>query len=413
MPPLKGQSNNVNTPGVAGDNTAGGSGVSGDSNSGMGVSGHSITAAAVAGESDRGTGVSALGHGTAPALESVNDNTTDNAGPGLRARSAAAGVIGESTTWMGVFGLTQSKTGGNGVMGQAVGTGAGVFGESSDGIGVLGQTSGVTISSAGVRGVMTNADGVAPAVWGENQGFGEGVFGRGSRGSGVTGIHGDPRLQETTVANDGGRAGVFGASDVGAGLVGYARDAAAPGVLAFGGIRAVAMSQRLAGEFVGDLQINGDIFLPGADCAEQFDIDPDDPPEPGDVVVISSTSRVRRSAKPYDKTVAGVVSGAGSYRPGIILDSQLRSAQPAGLTVVPGATPTGARRPIALVGKVFCRVDAAFGGVDTGDLLTTSDTPGHAMRADNPTRAFGSILGKALGRLSEGRGLVPVLVCLQ
>jgi hypothetical protein len=398
MPPLKGQSNDVNTPAVTGDNTASGLGVFGDSGSGTGVSGHSITAAAVAGESDRGSGVSALGHGTAPALESVNDNATADAGPGLRARSAAAGIIGESTTWMGVFGLTQSSTGGNGVMGQAVGTGAGVFGESSDGIGVLGQTSGPNTSAAGVRGVATNTDGACAAVVGENQGLGPGVLGTAGRDAGVTGFHGDPRLQETTVGSEGAKAGVFGASDVGAGLLGYARSQSAAGVVAFGGITASAMGRPFAGEFFGNVQVHGDVFLAGQDCAEQFDLAGEEEAEAGDVVVISPSGGIRRSVLPYDRAVAGVVSGAGSFRPGIMLGGDRRAAR---------------RRPIALVGKVFCKVDARSGAVRVGDLLTSSGTPGHAMVASDQARAFGAVLGKALGSLHGEVGLLPILVCLQ
>lgn len=48
-----------------------------------------------------------------------------------------------------------------------------------------------------------------------------------------------------------------------------------------------------------------------------------------------------------------------------------------------------------------------------GDLLTTSGTPGHAMKAANPAQAQGAILGKAMTPLEEGCGLVLVLVSLQ
>jgi hypothetical protein len=51
--------------------------------------------------------------------------------------------------------------------------------------------------------------------------------------------------------------------------------------------------------------------------------------------------------------------------------------------------------------------------VEVGDLLTTSATPGHAMKAADPARAFGAVLGKALGSMREGRALVPILVTLQ
>ena len=93
-----------------------------------------------------------------------------------------------------------------------------------------------------------------------------------------------------------------------------------------------------------------------------------------------------------------MVSGGGSYRPGIILDKQRD---------LPG------RLPVALVGKVFCKVDADRSGIGVGDLLTTSATPGHAMRAADPARAFGAVIGKALAPLAAGRGLIPILVALQ
>jgi hypothetical protein len=48
---------------------------------------------------------------------------------------------------------------------------------------------------------------------------------------------------------------------------------------------------------------------------------------------------------------------------------------------------------VALTGLVACKVDAGYGAVRAGDLLTTSPTPGHAMRALEPLP--GTILGKA------------------
>jgi hypothetical protein len=69
--------------------------------------------------------------------------------------------------------------------------------------------------------------------------------------------------------------------------------------------------------------------------------------------------------------------------------------------------------PIALVGRVICKVDAHTNPIKAGDLLTTSSTPGHAMRASDTSRAFGAIIGKALAALPSGTGLIPVLVSLQ
>lgn len=51
--------------------------------------------------------------------------------------------------------------------------------------------------------------------------------------------------------------------------------------------------------------------------------------------------------------------------------------------------------------------------VSIGDVLATSPSPGHAMKAGDPAKAFGAVIGKALGALKAGRGLVPILVVLQ
>lgn len=141
----------------------------------------------------------------------------------------------------------------------------------------------------------------------------------------------------------------------------------------------------------------GDIQLPGADCAEAFDTEADVAIEPGTVLVVAGEDRLRPSSRAYDRRVAGVVSGAGGIRPGIVLN---RTAG------------EDSRSPVALSGKVYCKVDAGPGTIDLGDLLTTSDLPGHAMKACDRDRAFGAVLGKALAPLSSGRGLIPVLVSL-
>jgi hypothetical protein len=68
---------------------------------------------------------------------------------------------------------------------------------------------------------------------------------------------------------------------------------------------------------------------------------------------------------------------------------------------------------VALTGRVYCLVDADRGGIAPGDLITTSDTPGHGMKVADHTRAQGAIVGKAMTGLESGRGLVLVLVSLQ
>jgi hypothetical protein len=148
----------------------------------------------------------------------------------------------------------------------------------------------------------------------------------------------------------------------------------------------------------GNVSVDGDILVTGADCAEHFDVVGASPLEPGAVVVIDESGALRESGEAYDTKVAGVVSGGVEYRHGLVLDNRPSQA---------------GRIPVALVGKVYCKVDADYGPIRIGDLLTTSATPGHAMKAANRSKAFGAILGKALGSLEAGRKLIPILVALQ
>ena len=68
---------------------------------------------------------------------------------------------------------------------------------------------------------------------------------------------------------------------------------------------------------------------------------------------------------------------------------------------------------VAMTGRVYCYVDASQGAIEPGDLLTTSDTPGYAMKVQDHDAAQGAIIGKAMTGLKEGKGLVFVLVSLQ
>jgi hypothetical protein len=115
-------------------------------------------------------------------------------------------------------------------------------------------------------------------------------------------------------------------------------------------------------------------------------------------MVLDDDGALRPSESAYDKRVAGVISGAGTYRPGLIL----------------GKGPSnGNRLPLALIGRVYCKVDAQYGSIAVGDLLTSSPTLGHAMKAVDPLQAFGAVIGKALRPLKSGQDLVPILVALQ
>ncbi len=178
---------------------------------------------------------------------------------------------------------------------------------------------------------------------------------------------------------------------------------------AFGTLASTAAASFASLATTGDVTFGGNINMTGviklggagdiqfADCAEQFDVTAESVADPGTVMVVGESEKLAPCDLPYDSRVAGVVSGAEHYRPGLILD-QRETGLP--------------RRPIALIGKVFCKVDAAYGGIAVGDLLTTSPTAGHAMKATDPSRSFGTTIGKALRPWTEGKGLIPVLVAL-
>jgi hypothetical protein len=144
----------------------------------------------------------------------------------------------------------------------------------------------------------------------------------------------------------------------------------------------------------------GDVTLAGADAAEEFEIAAASAAiSSGTVVVIDADGRLRESTQDYDRRVVGVLAGAGKYRPGLILGRHARE--------------TDHLRPVALAGRTYCKLDATSCPIEVGDLLTTATTPGHAMKATDPQRAFGAVIGKALEALSDGKALAPILVALQ
>jgi hypothetical protein len=410
--PYKGVSKTKGIPGITGDNTAGGDGVWGEADAtptaGRGVVGMSDAGTGVWGDTQTGRAVVGV---VRKSGDAVWGETASGRGVVGVSKADGTGLWGDTDTGRAVVGAVHNNgdavwgetKAGRGVVGVTSGEGVGVWGVGQQGDGVHGETNSRSWA-AGVSGLAVNSDGIGTGVLGRSNGSGPGVFGQASKDAGVTGFLGDPRLQETTVGSEGAKAGVFGASDFGPGVLGYASRNSSAAIVAFGGLRASAMTYPFAGEFFGkvqvngDMQVEGDIFLPGADCAEQFDFVDAARVEAGDVVVIDRDGALQQSQTAYDKKVAGVVSGAGAFRTGIILDQQQSRSN---------------RLPVALVGKVYCKVDAEYGAVEVGDLLTTSATPGHAMKANDPMKAFGTVIGKALADLPSGKGLVPMLVCLQ
>ena len=257
--------------------------------------------------------------------------------------------------------------------------GHGVRGESNFGDGVWGST--FAPDKTGVFGWNQSRQSSPPGVAGGN-----GVFGWSSvpNASGVYGLH------------DHGGIGVAGFCANGIGVLGAGGNLAGrfEGKVEVNGDLRVSGN---AGRFECDVEVTGDVRLINADCAERFDVVAGADISPGTVMVVGEEEILKTSSFAYDKRVIGVVSGAGDYRPAIVLDSKGHEAQ---------------RPAIALLGKVYCKVDARRASIGVGDPLTTSETPGHAMKADGDC-ARGAILGKALGKIADGTGIIPILVTLQ
>jgi hypothetical protein len=264
------------------------------------------------------------------------------------------------------------------------------------------------VGKNGIHGQSASAETGTAGVLGENTGGGNGVRGTSPSGIGVLGESGTGAGIIGIGSSGGDAARFFGPVSVSGGPVvvngdvevhGNLTSATILGPLQVGGDLSIGGSLHSA----GDLDVLGnitarDVLLPGADCAENFDAEIGERLEAGTVVVMGVRGVLRESREAYDKKVVGVVSGAGEYKHGILLDTN---------------PSPNYRVAVALLGKTYCKVDAQYGPIEIGDLLTTSLTPGHAMKATHPSKAFGAVIGKALGHLDAGRGLIPMLVTSQ
>jgi hypothetical protein len=143
----------------------------------------------------------------------------------------------------------------------------------------------------------------------------------------------------------------------------------------------------------GDVHADGSFSSPAADFAEM--LPGVDDLEPGDVLVIGPDGDLIRSSETHQTSVVGVYS----TEPGFVGGSDEAMDNPG-------------KVPLAIVGVVPCKASAENGPIRPGDLLVTSSTPGHAMHAgDDPPQ--GTVVGKALGGLESGSGVIQILVTLQ
>jgi hypothetical protein len=138
------------------------------------------------------------------------------------------------------------------------------------------------------------------------------------------------------------------------------------------------------GTITGAWTLSGTFEATYADLAEYYEGDKEY--APGTVLVFGGDKEVTTTTQMNDTRSAGVVTTNPAY---IMNEGQ-----------------TGIKVCIALAGRVPCMV---VGRVKKGDLLTTSATPGYAVKANTPT--LGAIIGKALEDKESGEaGVIQVAV---
>jgi hypothetical protein len=235
---------------------------------------------------------------------------------------------------------------------------------------------------------------------------------RSSSGSyGVVGHSTHVGMRGQSSGRDGNGAGVLGACRFGAGGVfssehGYSLIADGSGQL----IGDFDSNINLMGDgkallVKGDTEFQGKLIIKGgsetsdfpAGLVEFFEVDEAEYISPGDILAVSELggSLLTRSRKSYSTSVIGVVSG----NPYVSVNNSGKEEK---------------IYPVALSGKVLCKVDARNKPVNPGDLIVASDVAGCGMagRIDSFDKT-GSVIGKALDRLEDGVDLIPVFITHQ
>jgi|HubBroStandDraft_6_1064221.scaffolds.fasta_scaffold00232_2 hypothetical protein len=271
--------------------------------------------------------------------------------------------------------------------------GVGVYGSASATTGAPIGTVGVTVSPGGI-----GVEGISDAKSGSG-GDASGVMGvfnaTSGNGSGVIGISASP-TGSGVLGQSVSYIGVSGTTSGSAGIAGYFDNSAAGNLLvgAVSGVKKFRVDGTGKGFFDGGTQTGG------ADFAESVAIAASEGRrEPGDLMVVdrASTRQLTLATQPYSTLVAGIYS----TKPGVLATPHLMAENVAN------------EIPLAIVGIVPCKVSAENGAILPGDLLVTSSTPGHAMKGTERNRMLGAVVGKALEPLSEGKGVIQVLVTLQ
>jgi len=167
------------------------------------------------------------------------------------------------------------------------------------------------------------------------------------------------------------------------------------------GIGTLTPSSKL--QVVGDVTVSGtvtggNIVAKYQDIAEWVPARNSMPAGTVVVLDIEKSNQVVASEQAYDTRVAGVISAS----PGVILGQ-----------AAPGKV------SVATTGRVRVKVDATRAPIQVGDLLVTSEKQGTAMKSEPidvggvKIHRPGTIVGKALEPLANGKGEILVLLTLQ
>jgi hypothetical protein len=273
--------------------------------------------------------------------------------------------------------------------------------------------------------LLVDNNGNGPAIWGYNNGGGNavrgdgegpgslGVYGSSEQSTGVVGRSTNGRGVEgyTTVI---GQYGVYGKNEAtaagGIGVVGYAPNGT--GVLGQGPMFGLYAR--------GDLRVEGYSIFDGGKSGYVVEVAQNDdsaPLEAGDVVVISGAGpavvgeipvvKVRLAAAGQMGAIVGVVDKHFNPTPEGKADYERSESVVDDAAIGPGDYLT----IVTLGAYKAIKVDASYGAISPGDRLVASPNSGYAMRAVSPEP--GTVLGKALGTLTSGTGVIPVMVTLQ
>jgi hypothetical protein len=275
------------------------------------------------------------------------------------------------------------------------------------GIGTANPSAKLTVETARpgplvlVRNTQANGNGIRAEVFGSGHGLsGASTNHTGTEGASQSGI------------------GVHGLSSSGPGLRGESNSG--PGLVAMTIQGANVIEARRINQLVFVVTQTGTVLADGpfggpADFAEMLPVAPASAYEPGDVLVIGQDGRLAHAAEPNATNLAGVYS----TRPGFLGDMRFAERGLVDPSDAPTTEADDTWLPVALMGVVPVKVTAEDGAIRPGDLLTTSATPGHAMRAKpvevGGTAIYptGSILGKALEPLASGKGKIGVLLLVR